>query len=167
MKISMIAAMSKNRVIGKDNDLPWHLPNDLQFFKKSTMGKPVIMGRRTFESIGRALPNRLNIVITRNPEWEYEDVACVSDLNAAIGLAAQSVLLDRADEIMVIGGATIYAQALPLAHRIYLTRVDADIQGDTFFPEFDEAQWIIASEECHKACDKNPYDYRFQILDRK
>lgn len=171
MKICMIAAMSNNRAIGKDNTMPWHLPSDLRFFKESTMGKPIIMGRKTFESIGRALPGRPNFVITRNPSTElsleHPHVWFVCDLENALKLANFEAQDLDVDEVMIIGGAQIYAQALPIVDRIYLTRVNADIDGDTFFPEFDEQAWTVFSEEHHEACEKNPYGYCFQILDRK
>lgn len=166
----MIAAMSKNRVIGKDNALPWHLPNDLRFFKESTMGKPIIMGRKTFESIGRPLPGRPNFVITSNPSSEYSKrhpgVWFVRDVEAAFEMAENEADERSVDEIMVVGGARIYTQALPLADRLYLTQVEAEIEGDTYFPEFDLSQWELSSEEVHRACEKNPLHYRFQILNR-
>lgn len=166
MKVSMIAAMSKNRVIGKDNALPWHLPNDLRFFKESTMGKPIVMGRKTFESIGRPLPGRANFVVTRDPEWSHEGVVVVKDLAKAIRLAGDSADETGADEIMVIGGQQIYTQTLPRANRLYLTLVDTEIEGDAFFPDFPETEWRVVSEESHQACEKNPHNYCFRILDR-
>lgn len=167
MKVSMIAAMSSNRVIGKENSLPWHLPNDLRFFKESTMGKPIIMGRKTFESIGRPLPGRENFVITQNTNWHRDGVWVAYELDTALEMAANAAEDSDSDEIMVIGGQQIYTQALPLANRLYLTRVDATIEGDAFFPEFDETQWSLVSEERHEACEENPYDYLFQIFDKK
>lgn len=167
MKICMIAAMSNNRVIGKDKALPWHLPNDLRFFKESTMGKPIIMGRKTFESIGRPLPGRENIVVTLDPDWNHEEVSVVHDLEIGLLMATHEAEAKSLDEVMVIGGGQIYKQALSWADRLYLTRVDAVIEGDAFFPEFDEAQWTVSSEEHYDACEKNPYSYCFQVLDRK
>lgn len=167
MKISMIAAMSNNRVIGKENSLPWHLPNDLRFFKESTMGKPIIMGRKTFESIGRPLPGRLNIVVTRNPDWGDDRVTVVSDLEKAIEVASGEAANKGSDDIMIIGGQQIYTQALPLADRLYLTLVDTEIEGDAFFPSFSHDEWDLVSETPNSACEKNPYDYYFQIFERK
>lgn len=167
MKIAVIAAMSQNRVIGKNNKLPWHLPNDLKFFKESTMGKPIIMGRKTFESIGRPLPGRQNIVITRNQDWQHEGVTTLPDVPSAILVATTAAEESGADEIMVIGGQQIYEQTLPMADRLYLTRVDADIEGDAFFPAFNANAYELVSEEAYSACSKNPYPYRFQIFERK
>lgn len=167
MKISMIAAMSKNRVIGKENSLPWHLPNDLRFFKESTTGKPIVMGRKTFESIGRPLPGRKNIVVTSDPEWHKEGVETVRNLTTALQIASRHAEDTDVSEVMVIGGAQIYKQVLPLSDRLYLTLVDTEIEGDAFFPEFPKNEWNLVSEEPHSACARNPYDYRFQIFDRK
>lgn len=167
MLISMIAAMSTNRVIGKDNALPWHLPNDLRFFKESTLGKPIIMGRKTFESIGRPLPGRPNLVVTTNPDFKAEGVIIVNDLDSALEVAEGLVPMDAPNEIMVIGGGQIYAQALAKASRLYITQVDAEIEGDAFFPEFDRNEWFVTRNEKHQACSKNPYNYAFQVLDRK
>lgn len=167
MRIAMIAAMSKNRAIGKDNALLWHLPNDLKFFKDSTMGKPIVMGRKTFESIGRPLPGRENIVVTLDPNWHHEGVTVVHDLEIALQTASRVAEQSGVSEVMVIGGAQIYQQALPWADRLYLTRVDAVIDGDAFFPEFSEESWNLLSEKSYQACERNPYDYVFQILDRQ
>ena len=167
MIISMIAAMSSNRVIGKENALPWHLPNDLKFFKESTLGKPVIMGRKTFESIGRPLPGRTNIIITRNKDFKVPGVTIVNSLDLAFEVAEGLVASKGGNEIMVIGGSEIYTQALPEARRLYITQVDAEIDGDAYFPEFDRNDWFVSRNERHKACDKNPYNYAFQVLDRK
>jgi len=166
-KIAMIAAMANNRAIGKDNALPWHLPNDLRFFKESTMGKPIVMGRKTFESIGRPLPGRENFVVTLSPNWSHDGVWSVHDLEIALKMATNEAESSGVEEVMVIGGAQIYKQALPYADRLYLTLVDTTIDGDAFFPEFNSDEWEMVSEECHASCEKNPYDYRFQILDRK
>ena len=130
MQLSLIVAAARNGVIGRNNALPWHLPEDLKYFKQVTMGKPILMGRKTFESIGRALPGRSNLVITRNGEWQAEGVQVVRSLEAALSLAEDIALIDGVDELMVIGGAQIYAEALPRAERIYLTEVDADVDWD-------------------------------------
>jgi dihydrofolate reductase len=135
MHISLVAAMAANRVIGKDGQMPWHLPQELQHFKAITMGKPIVMGRRTFESIGRPLPGRHNIVITRTPTGVDADVTLVTSVDDAIAAAGQ------ADELMVIGGGEVYRQFLPIATSLYLTEIDLDIEGDTWFPEYDPEQW--------------------------
>ena len=135
MTTSLIVARARNNVIGRDGGMPWHLPADLKYFKAVTMGKPVIMGRRTFESIGRPLPGRDNVVISRQEGWGHAGTVTVHSLEAALDRAA------AADEAMVIGGAQIYAQALPLADRLYITEIDAEVDGDTVFPEFDETDW--------------------------
>lgn len=135
MQISLVAAMAANRVIGKNGQMPWHLPQELQHFKAITMGKPMVMGRRTFESIGRPLPGRHNIVITRNPAAINADVTVVTSVEEAIAAAGD------AEELMVIGGGEVYRQFLPVATSLYLTEIDLDIEGDTWFPEYDPEQW--------------------------
>lgn len=162
--ISLIVAASQNNVIGKDNDLPWHLPRDLQYFKKITTGCPIIMGRKTYESIGKALPNRLNIVITRNADYQLSDADIVHDLPSAIDLARAKQADAR--EIHMIGGATVFAEALPLVDKIYLNRVLADFDGDTFLPEIDWSQWQLLSNEHHPADDKNAYAMDFAVYQR-
>jgi dihydrofolate reductase len=139
--IAMIAALSRNGVIGVDNQLPWYLPEDLKFFKRMTQAKPLVMGRKTFDSIGRALPGRLNIVVTRDPDFHAEGVRVCHDLESALALADQQATIDGAEEIMVMGGAQIYAQALSLASHLYLTEVEVELQGDAHFPAFDAAEW--------------------------
>ena len=139
--VAMIAAMSRNRVIGVDNQLPWYLPEDLKFFKAMTQGKPLVMGRKTFESIGRPLPGRRNIVISRDTGFTHPGISVCHDLASALDLADQQAIIDGVEEIMVMGGAQIYAQALVHASRLYLTEVDISLEGDAFFPEFEEASW--------------------------
>ncbi|WP_104202156.1 dihydrofolate reductase [Billgrantia saliphila] len=139
--VAMIAAVARNGVIGIDNKLPWYLPEDLKFFKRMTQAKPLVMGRKTFASIGRPLPGRLNIVITRDTGFHHEGVRVCHDLESALFLADQQATIDACDEIMVMGGGQIYAQALPHASRIYLTEVDVEVQGDARFPELDEREW--------------------------
>ncbi|MCP4595700.1 dihydrofolate reductase, partial [Neptuniibacter sp.] len=141
MNLAIIVAQAKNRVIGVNNKLPWRLPEDLRYFKQVTMAKPIIMGRNTFESIGRPLPGRTNIVISRNPDYAPANVKVVSSLDAAIELAESICLIDGAEEVMVIGGAQIYEQALEKADRLYLTEVDTEIEGDAWFPDFDRENW--------------------------
>lgn len=152
--------MAKNRVIGRDNQLPWRLPEDLKYFRALTWGKPIVMGRRTHESIGRALPGRQNIVVTRAPGYQAEGCSVVGSLEDAWQIA-------EGDEVMVIGGAEIYAQTLALAERLYLTLVDADIAGDTFFPDYDAGQWEEVERRCHEADQNNPYRYCYVSLQRK
>ncbi|WP_043527411.1 dihydrofolate reductase [Litchfieldella xinjiangensis] len=139
--LAMIAAVSRNRVIGVENQLPWYLPEDLKFFKRMTQGKPLVMGRKTFASIGRALPNRLNIVVTRDPGFAAEGVRVCHDLASALDLADQQALIDGVDEIMIMGGAQIYEQALPWATRLYLTEVDVEVDGDARFPALPRDEW--------------------------
>ena len=139
--IAMIAAVARNGVIGVDNKLPWYLPEDLKFFKRMTQAKPLVMGRKTFDSIGKPLPNRLNIVVTRDPSFEYTGVRVCHDLESALQLADQQATIEASDEIMVMGGGEIYAQALPHASRIYLTEVDIEVEGDARFPELDASEW--------------------------
>ena len=139
--VAMIAAMALNRVIGVDNALPWYLPEDLKFFKRMTQAKPLVMGRKTFQSIGRPLPGRLNIVVTRDRDFQPEGVRVCHDLPSALALADQQATIDGVEEIMVMGGAEIYAQALPHASRLYLTEVAIEVAGDARFPELDPAEW--------------------------
>ncbi|RDB43816.1 dihydrofolate reductase [Halomonas sp. DQ26W] len=139
--VAMIAALSRNRVIGVENQLPWYLPEDLKFFKRMTQAKPLVMGRKTFVSIGRPLPGRLNIVVTRDETFQHDGVRVCHDLESALFLADQQATIDGCEEIMVMGGGEIYAQALPFASRLYLTEVDVEVKGDAHFPELDGEQW--------------------------
>lgn len=155
----MIAAMANNRVIGLDNKMPWHLPADLQHFKKVTTGKPVIMGRKTFESIGRPLPGRRNIIITRNSEYTAQGIEVVTTPDAALKLVA------TAEEVMIIGGGNIYEQFLPKAERLYLTFIDLDVKGDTQFPDYNKvANWYVKEEQENHPDDKNLSSYKFVTL---
>ncbi len=165
MKICLIVAAARNRAIGLNNKMPWHLPEDLKYFKHVTLGKPVIMGRNTFESIGRPLPGRPNIVISRNAGYQAQGITLVNSLEAALQ-AAQQLLPTGVDEVMVIGGAQIYAQALPLATRLYLTEVDAEPEADAFFPAIDRTAWREVARESHAACERNPYPYSFVVLEK-
>lgn len=158
-KISLIAAMAHNRTIGKNNTMPWHLPADLKHFKQMTVNKPIIMGRRTFESIGKALPMRKNIIITTQQDFVADNCIIVHNLNDAI-LAAGDV-----DEIMIIGGGKLYQEAIHLAQRLYLTFIDLEVTGDTFFPAWNEHEWQEVSREAHQKDAQNPYDYQFVVLD--
>lgn len=159
--LSMIVAHADNRIIGKDNDMPWHLPADLAYFKKTTLGKPVIMGRKTFESIGRPLPGRLNIVISRDQHYQADGVVTVTSVAKALSAAGE------VGEVMVIGGGAIYQHCLPSADRLYVTHINAAIDGDTQFPEYNvENDWKKVSSEVRKADDKNSYDLDFCIYHR-
>ena len=152
--------MDANGVIGRDNELPWHLPADLQHFKKTTMGKPILMGRKTHESIGRPLPGRTNIVITRDSRYQAAGCVVVNSIDAAMEAAGEQ------DEIMVIGGAEFYRQVLPRASTIYLTRIHATFDGDTVFPELKDTDWREVERSDQAADKKNPHDYSFIRLDR-
>ena len=148
MKLSLIVAAANNNVIGRNNELPWHLPQDLKYFKSVTLGKPVIMGRKTFESIGKPLPGRTNIVVTRQNEWKVAGVLVAQSLQNALEIADQFRVEQHqlSDEVMVIGGAEIYRHALPLADRVYLTRIEVDIPGDAHFPALPASEWKLVSE---------------------
>ena len=163
MMISMIAAMAHDRVIGLDNQMPWHLPADLAHFKRVTLGKPVLMGRKTFESIGRPLPGRRNLVISRNPDYRADGVEVIDSVEAALALLAGSDVA----ELMVIGGGHLYGQLLPRADRLYLTRIDLAVEGDTRFPAFDDGQWQRVDCESHSADEKNPHPYSFETWQRR
>ena len=158
--LSLIAAVARNGAIGKDNALLWRLPEDLQFFKRTTMGCPVIMGRKTCESIGRPLPGRRNIVISRNADWQATGVERASSLQAALALIA------GADKAFVIGGAQIYAEALPQVDEIVLTEIDKDFDGDAFFPTWYRAHFKQVSRENHHAPAPNDFDYAFVTYQR-
>lgn len=172
MKLSLIVAAAKNGVIGRDNQMPWHLPEDLKYFKRVTMGKPVVMGRKTYESIGRPLPGRLNIVVSRQQGWLPADelgqkaVLVVTELDAGIAAAKEAARASSVDEVMVIGGAQIYTACADIADRVYLTEVAAELDGDAFFSLELVRDWQEQSRECYPACEKNPYDYSFVVLDR-
>jgi len=158
--LALIAALARNRVIGRDNRLPWRLPADLRFFKRTTMGKPLLMGRRTWESIGRPLPGRPMIVLSRDPDYQAPGCAVAHSLDEALQIVGE------APELMVIGGETLYRQTLPAAARLYLTRVDAAVPGDARFPEWDERDWRLLWEEAHPADAEHAWPYRFQRLER-
>lgn len=163
MRVSTIVGVGKNHAIGKSNDIPWHLPADLKYFKKVTTGHPIIMGRKCYESIGRALPNRTNIIVSRNPDFYAEDCILVHSLGAGLVVAQER----GAEEAFIIGGGEIYRRGLPLSARLYMTYIDVEVpDADVFFPEFDPSHWSIVYEEAHTKDEKNPYDYTFTVLDR-
>lgn len=157
--ISIIVAMAENRVIGIENRLPWHLPADMKWFRRHTLGKTVVMGRKTYESIGKPLPDRTNIVISRDPAFQAPGCTVVTSIDAALAAAT-------GPEVMVIGGENLYSQLLHRTDRIYLTLVHADVEGDAFFPEFDPAEWRELEREDVNADDRNPYPHSFLILER-
>lgn len=162
MKISLIAAMAKNRVIGRDNQMPWHLPADLKHFKSVTLGKPVIMGRKTYESIGKALPGRKNIVVSSQPHYQLADAATVTSCQQALELATETC-----DDVMIIGGGKIYSEFLSQADYLHLTFIDIEVEGDTQFPDWHAyGAWKKILEETHQADDKNPYSYSFVTFER-
>ncbi len=165
--VSIIVAAAENGVIGRDNDMPWRLSTDLKRFKALTLGKPVIMGRRTWESIGRPLPGRPNIVVTRDKGFQAEGASAVGSLEEAIALGQKLAAEAAVEEVCVIGGGKIYAQALPLADRIHLTRVLAEIEGDTHFPEIDPQLWDAVSQEDVPAGDKDSHPTRYFVYEKR
>lgn len=160
MKLALIVATDRQGLIGKENDLPWHLSADLQYFRKVTMGKPIIMGRNTHESIGRPLPGRQNIIITKNQSYQVEGCDIVHSIDQALQLVSDE------QEVMVMGGASLYTQLLPKADKLYLTLVHAELEGDTWFPEWDKNEWQQISREDHSADDKNEYPYSFIVYEK-
>ena len=161
--ISLLVAMDKNRVIGFENDLPWHLPKDLKFFKEKTTGNTIIMGRMTYESIGKALPNRRNIVLTRKDGKYPEGVEVINDIELINKWNKEK----PNDEFFVIGGGKLFEQVLPYADRMYITEIDESFKGDIHFPKFSEADWSITTKTKGEKNENNPYDYYFLQYDRK
>jgi dihydrofolate reductase len=161
VKISLVVAEARNRVIGRDNALPWRLPADLAYFKRVTMGHPIVMGRRTYESIGKPLPGRKNIVVSRNADFQAPGCTVVDSLDAAWKAAGDAA------EVCVIGGTTLFEETLPLADVIHLTEVEADVEGDTYFPRFDRSQWRETEIERHAADERHAYPFRILHLERK
>jgi dihydrofolate reductase len=159
--ISFLVAMDKNQVIGKDNELPWHLPADLAYFKRVTMGHSIIMGRKTHDSIGRALPGRKNIILTRNLEYQAPGCEVLHTLGEVKELNNETN-----DELFVIGGAELFKELFPIADRLYITHIYADFEGDTFFPSLNWKEWKVTSREQGIRDEKNPYDYEFVVYDR-
>lgn len=161
MKIAMIVAMDQQGLIGRDNGLPWRISADLQYFRRTTMGKPIVMGRNTHESIGRPLPGRQNIVVTNQPGYQAEGCDVVHSIDEALDLCRQQ------EEVMIMGGASLYQQVLPMADKLYLTRVHVTLNGDTWFPDWSAEDWELISREDHQADDKNEYDYTFMQYQRR
>ncbi len=160
-RVSVIAALAKNRVIGIENRLPWRLPEDLAHFKALTLGHPILMGRKTFESLGRPLPGRTNIVITRNPDYRPEGCLVADSIAGAIALCQD------ADEVFFIGGADLYAQAIPLADRLYLTEVEIEAQGDAWFPDYDRSAYREISRESHTGGKGDALAFDFVVYERR
>jgi dihydrofolate reductase len=161
MTISIIAALAKNRIIGKNNKLPWNLPADLKHFKKLTLGKPIIMGQKTFESIGRPLPGRANIILSLDENFKPQGCIVANSIEEVLKI------LEHEKEIMIAGGASIYKQFLPLANKMYLTLIDANFEGDTYFPEFNWEDWEVIERIENQSDKENPYKYTILTLQRK
>ncbi len=162
MDTSIVVAMDRNKLIGANGALPWHLSADLQYFRRITMGKPIVMGRKTHDSIGRPLPGRFNIVVTHNPEYQpAEGCLVVASLEQALNESG------NVEEVMVIGGASFYQEALKFANMIYLTEVDTEASGDVYFPDYDKSEWREVSREHHPEDEKNDHDYSFVVLEKK
>jgi dihydrofolate reductase len=159
--ITLIVAVADSGVIGRDNALPWHLPEDLKRFKRLTLGKPIVMGRRTFESIGKPLPGRQNIVVTRDPNYRRDGVTVVHDVHGALRAAG------AAPEVMVIGGAELFRALLPRARRMHLTRVHGDIEGDVMWPALDDREWSVVEREAHAADERHEYAMTFEVWQRR
>lgn len=157
--LTLVVAKARNGTIGRDNALPWHLPEDLAHFKRTTLGAPIIMGRKTYDSIGRPLPGRRNIVVTRNPDLRIEGCEVVTSLEDAQRLCA------GVEQMFLIGGAQLYAEAMPCADRLIVTEIDADVEGDAVFPPIDRARWIETARETHHSA-ANGFDYAFVTYDR-
>lgn len=160
--ISLLVAMDKNRVIGKDNGLPWHLPADLAYFKKVTMGHHIIMGRKTFESIGRPLPGRTTVIVTRNKDYKVEGCHVIHSIDDVKKMGEE---MD--EELFVIGGAEIFKEVLSFADRLYITKIDEVFEGDTFFPEINDAEWKEVFVEKGVTDEKNPYTYYFHQYEKR
>lgn len=163
MRITLVVAAADNNAIGKNNQLLWHLPDDMRFFKNTTWAMPVIMGRKTFESMGKPLQGRTNIVVSRNPGWQADGVVTAPSLHDALQQAEKL----QTREVFIIGGGNIYAQAMPLASRIYLTRVHTNPDGDTFFPALDEAHWKQVMQKDHPKDEKHAFDFSFECWERR
>ncbi|KPH74764.1 dihydrofolate reductase [Oceanobacillus caeni] len=161
--ISLLVAMDKNHVIGANNDLPWHLPKDLKFFKEKTTGNTIIMGRKTFDSIGKALPNRRNVVITKKGSHFPENIEVITDIDTVVKWNEEN----PDEEFFVIGGRNIFNQVLPLADRMYITWIEEEFAGDTYFPAFSDSDWVLTTKVKGDKDEKNPYDYYFLQYDRR
>lgn len=167
MKLSLICAMASNGIIGRNNGLPWKLPEDLKYFKTTTMGYSIIMGRKTWESIGQPLPGRTSIVVTRDSDYVAEGAKVVHSIQDALRLAESIAIIDGTEEAFVIGGAALYATAMPIAERFHLTRVHAEVEGDTVISDFDESEWREVSRDDFQRNEANPFDYSICILEKR
>jgi len=163
MIVSSIVAVSKNGVIGKDNDIPWNLPKDMRYFKRTTMNRHIIMGRKNFEAMGNPLPKRTNIILTRDPFYVSSSCLVAHSVEEGLSLAFDN----GEEEAFIIGGAEIYAASMPYWDKFYITEIDAHIEGDVFFPEVDYTEWNLVSQEEYKKDEKNPYDFIFKVYERK
>lgn len=163
MKVSLIAAVAQNGVIGRDNDLPWKIRDDMRFFVQTTRGHTVVMGRLNYDAMGRALPKRRNIVVSRDANLSHADAECVTSIEKALSLAEQA----GEEEVFIIGGAQIYALAMPFAQTFYRTRVLADVLGDIVFPAFDESEWAVEQTAAHDKSDENEYAFVIETLTRR
>jgi len=166
VRISMIAAVSENGVIGNGNEIPWRLPSDFAFFKRMTMGKPLIMGRKTFESIGKPLPGRTNIVVSQQAEYQPDGVIVIDNLEAAISHGRTIAMADKVDEVMIAGGAAIYEQAMPVSDRLYISHVALNVEGDAMFPDIDLSQWRIVEEPQVFGHENDSARYKICIYER-
>jgi dihydrofolate reductase len=162
MIISCIVAKTKNNVIGKNNTMPWHISDDLKYFKKTTSGHTIILGKNNFESIGRALPNRTNIILTRNQSFKCSGCIIMDSIEKALKYAYET----GEDEVFIIGGGQIYDQTTVYWDKLYITEIDAELEGDVFFPSIDKSEWKLISEECHQKSEKNEYDFCFKVYER-
>lgn len=163
MTISCIVAIADHNVIGKNNTMPWHLPADLAYFKKTTTGHPIIMGRKNFESIGRPLPKRTNIIITHDSSFACSNCLVANSIEEALLYAKKT----DTEEAFIIGGGTIYTQSMDYWDKLYLTEIDLETDGDVFFPEINREEWLLVSEKCHTKDEQNPYNYCFKVYERK
>lgn len=163
MQVSMMMAMDRNKLIGRDNDLPWKISSDLQYFKRITMGKPLVMGRATFDSLGRVLPGRPHVVITRNRNWQHEGVDVVHSLDAAFAAAREY----DGEELMIIGGASICEEAMPSVGRLYLTVIDHEFEGDRWLNSFNRDNWVLVSSEQHDETQQGGYRFSYEVLEAK
>ncbi len=161
--LAFIVAMDQNRVIGYQNDMPWHIPRDLQYFKETTLGHTIVMGRKTFESLGRLLPNRKHVVLTRSDATFPEEVTVLHSISELLNYIEDN----KEETIFIIGGGDLFSQMLPYVHRMYITEIDASFQGDVFFPTFDKNEWNVIQKKKGIKDDKNPYDYYHVIYERK
>jgi len=162
MDISCIVGVAHNNVIGKDNDMPWHLSEDLKYFKRTTLGHHILMGRTNFNAIGRPLPKRTNVIVTRDPFFMVSNCLVVHSIEEGIQVAKDN----GETELFIIGGGSIYEQTISICNKLYLTEIDLEIEGDVFFPEIDFSEWKLISEEPHLKDEKNPYNYNFKVYER-